>query len=61
MRRGEHPRVTAAWGLAILVLFALLVPIDGELADVEHLLAFLLGAGVMLLRARSGRPTTLAA
>jgi hypothetical protein len=43
------------------VLFTLLVPIDGELADVEHLLAFLLGAGVMLLRARSGRPTTLAA
>jgi hypothetical protein len=61
MRRGEHPRVTATWGLAILVLFALLVPIDGELADVEHLLAFLLGAGVMLLRARSGRPATLAA
>jgi hypothetical protein len=61
LRRGDHPRVTATWALAILVLFVVLVPVDGELADVEHLLAFGLGAGVMVLRARSGRPTTLAA
>jgi hypothetical protein len=61
MRRGDHPRVTAAWALAILALFVVLVPIDGELADVEHLLAFVLGAGVMAVRARSDRPTTLAA
>jgi hypothetical protein len=61
MRRGDHPRVTATWALAILALFVVLVPIDGELADVEHLLAFVLGAGVMAVRARSDRPTTLAA
>lgn len=61
MRRGHHPRVTAMWSLAVLALFVLLVPIDGELADVEHLLAFALGAGVMAVRARSGRFTTLAA
>ncbi|HET8536789.1 MAG TPA: hypothetical protein VFL73_06370 [Solirubrobacteraceae bacterium] len=61
MRRGDHPRLTATWALAILVLFVVLVPINGELADVEHLLAFVLGAGVMLLRGRSGHVTTLAA
>jgi hypothetical protein len=60
MRRGDHPRVTATWALAILGLFVVLVPLDGELADVEHLLAFVLGAGVMAVRARSDRPTTLA-
>ena len=26
MRRGDHPRVTAAWALAVLVLFVVLVP-----------------------------------
>jgi hypothetical protein len=61
LRRGDHPRVTAAWALAILALFVVLVPLDGELADVEHLLAFVLGAGVMLLRGRSGHLNTLAA
>lgn len=61
MQRGEHPRVTAAWALAILALFVVLVPLDGELADVEHLLAFMLGAGVMVLRGRSEHLNTLAA
>lgn len=61
LRRGHHPRITAAWSLAVLVLFVVLVPVDGELADVEHLLAFVLGAGVMAVRAHSARPTTLAA
>jgi hypothetical protein len=61
MRRGEHPRLTAAWALAILALFVVLVPLNGELADVEHLLAFVLGAGVMLLRGRSEHLNTLAA
>jgi hypothetical protein len=61
MRRGDHPRLTAAWALAILALFVVLVPLNGELADVEHLLAFMLGAGVMLLRGRSEHLNTLAA
>ena len=61
MRRGDHPRVTAAWSLAVLALFVVLVPVDGELADVEHLLAFGLGALTMLVRARSGRLATLTA
>jgi hypothetical protein len=61
LRRGEHPRLTAAWALAILALFVVLVPLNGELADVEHLLAFVLGAGVMLLRGRSEHLNTLAA
>jgi hypothetical protein len=60
MRRGHHPHITAAWSLAVLALFVVLVPVDGELADVEHLLAFVIGAGVMAVRARSGRPNTLA-
>lgn len=61
MRRGDHPRVTVAWSLAVLALFVVLVPVDGELADVEHLLAFGLGAMTMLVRARSGRMATLTA
>lgn len=60
LRRGGHQRLTALWAVSILALFVVLVPVDGELADVEHLLAFVLGAGVMLLRGRSGHLNSLA-
>lgn len=60
-RRGGRPRLTALWSAAVLFLFVVLVPLDGELADVEHLLAFVIGAGVMALRGRSGDVATLTA
>ena len=53
IRSGPRPRVvTVAFG-ASLALFAALVPLHGELADVEHLLAFAAGAGVGALPVRS--------
>jgi hypothetical protein len=58
-RSGAHPRVTAAIGVVLLVTFLALVEIDGELADVEHLLAFLIGVGVATIRSPSGRLTRL--
>jgi hypothetical protein len=58
-RSGAHPRVTAAFGVVLLATFLALVDIDGELADVEHLLAFLIGVGVAAVRSPSGRLTTL--
>jgi hypothetical protein len=57
-RGGAHPRVTAACGVVLLAAFLALVGIDGELADVEHLLAFLIGVGVAAVRSPSGRLTT---
>lgn len=42
--RGTRRRAAAAMGVVTLVTFVLLVPLDGELADVEHLLAFVAGA-----------------
>jgi hypothetical protein len=59
-RGGAHPRVTAACGVALLATFVALLGLDGELADVEHLLAFLIGAGVAAVRSPSGRLATLA-
>jgi hypothetical protein len=58
-RGGAHPRVTAAFGVVLLGTFLALVDIDGELADVEHLLAFLIGAGVAAVRSPSGRLASL--
>jgi hypothetical protein len=39
----------------LLATFLALVEIGGELADVEHLLAFLIGAGIATIRSPSGR------
>jgi hypothetical protein len=58
-RGGAHPRVTAAVGVLLLATFLALVGLDGELADVEHLLAFLIGAAVAAIRSPSGRLATL--
>jgi hypothetical protein len=58
-RTGTHPRVTAACGVVLFVAFLALAGLDGELASVEHLLAFLIGMGVAAVRSPSGRLTTL--
>lgn len=48
-------RPALALGAACLLTFAVLVPADGELADVEHLVAFTLGATVAALALHHGR------
>jgi hypothetical protein len=48
----SHPRFGLALCVLLLLVLAALVPAHGELADVEHLLAFLLGAGVGLAHRR---------
>jgi hypothetical protein len=60
-RAGAHPRLTAACTIALLGAFVTLVGVDGELADVEHLLAFLIGMAVVAVRSPSGRLATLTA
>ena len=60
-RAGAHPRLTAACTFALLGAFVTLVGVDGELADVEHLLAFVIGMAVVAVRSPSGRLATLAA
>lgn len=60
-RAGAHPRLTAACTFALLGAFIALVGLDGELADVEHLLAFVIGMAVVAVRSPSGRLATLAA
>lgn len=61
-RGGAHPRVTAACTVGLLGAFVALVGLDGELADVEHLLAFLVGLGTAAaVRSPSGRLATVAA
>jgi hypothetical protein len=46
-------RIVAAWAGAVLLAFVVSVPLDGELADVEHLLAYLSGVvAAMLLQPR---------
>ena len=54
-RGGAHPRVTAACTVALLGAFVALVGVDGELADVEHLLAFVLGLATAAIRSPSGK------
>jgi hypothetical protein len=46
--RGQlaHPRWVTGIAVGCLLTFVVLVPANGELSDVEHLLAFALGAGV---------------
>src|SRR5205085_12341652 len=44
-RGGAHPRVTAACTAGLLGAFVARAGVDGELADVEHLLAFVIGLG----------------
>ena len=60
-RGGAHRRVTAACAVVLLATFVALVGLDGELADVEHLLAFVTGLGMASLRSPSGQLATLAA
>jgi hypothetical protein len=60
-RAGVHPRLTAVCTVALLGAFVALVGIDGELADVEHLLAFLFGLAVVTVRSPSGKLATVAA
>jgi hypothetical protein len=60
-RAGAHPRLTAVCTFALLGAFITLVGVDGELADVEHLLAFVIGLAVVAVRSPSGRLATLAA
>jgi hypothetical protein len=59
-RPASHPRLGLALGALCLFTLVVLVPLHGELADVEHLLAFLLGggvaAGVLHARGRAFRP-----
>jgi hypothetical protein len=53
-RPASHRRLAVALGALALFALVVLVPLHGELADVEHLLAFVLGAGVAagVLRSR---------
>jgi len=60
-RAGAHPRLTAACTIALLGAFVALVGIDGELADVEHLVAFVFGLAVVAVRLPSGKLSTVAA
>jgi hypothetical protein len=60
-RAGAHPRLTAACTFALLGAFIALVGLDGELADVEHLLAFVIGMAIVAVRSPSGRLATLTA
>jgi hypothetical protein len=60
-RNGAHPRVTAACTALLGAAFVALVGVDGELADVEHLLAFAAGLGVVAVRSPSGDPATVGA
>ena len=60
-RGGAHPRVTAACTVALLGAFVALVGVDGELADVEHLLAFVLGLATAAVRSPSEKLATVAA
>jgi hypothetical protein len=41
-----RPRLAVALGVALLLAFAVLVPANGELSDVEHLVAFVTGAAL---------------
>jgi hypothetical protein len=49
-----HRRLALALGAACLLVFAVLVPADGELADVEHLVAFTVGATVAAVALHHG-------
>lgn len=60
-RAGARPRLTATCTFALLGAFVALVGLDGELADVEHLLAFVIGIAVVVVRSPSGRLATVAA
>jgi hypothetical protein len=60
-RAGVHPRLTAVCTVALLGAFVALVGIDGELADIEHLVAFLFGLAVVTVRSPSGKLATVAA
>jgi uncharacterized membrane protein len=61
-RRGAHPRITAACTVGLLGAFLALVGVDGELADVEHLLAFVIGLAVAAaVRSPSGELATVVA
>jgi hypothetical protein len=60
-RAGAHPRLTAVCTFALLGAFIALVGLDGELADVEHLIAFVIGIAVVAVRSPSGRLATVAA
>lgn len=60
-RAGAHPRLTAVCTFSLLGAFIALVGIDGELADVEHLLAFAFGLAVVSVRSPSGKLATVAA
>ena len=60
-RAGARPRASAACGVAMLAAFIALVGLEGELADVEHLVAFLLGIAVVAVRSPSGKLATVAA
>ena len=57
-RPASHGRLGLAVGALCLFTLVVLVPLHGELADVEHLLAFLLGGGVAagVLHSRRRRP-----
>jgi hypothetical protein len=58
---GAHPRLTAACTVSLLGAFVALVGIDGELADVEHLVAFVFGLAVVTVRSPSGKLATVPA
>jgi hypothetical protein len=60
-RVGAHPRVTAACTVGLLGAFVALVGVDGELADVEHLLAVVIGLGAASVRSPSGEMATVSA
>ncbi|MEA2303425.1 MAG: hypothetical protein QOH43_705 [Solirubrobacteraceae bacterium] len=49
----SHPRFGLAVAILCVLVLVVLIPAHGELADVEHLLAFILGAGVGLAHRRT--------
>jgi hypothetical protein len=53
----SHPRFGLALAVLCVLVLVVLIPAHGELADVEHLLAFILGAAVGLAHRR--RPATV--
>jgi hypothetical protein len=56
----SHPRFGLAVAVLGLLVLVALIPAHGELADVEHVLAFVLGAGVGLAQRRDPGPEALA-
>jgi rhomboid family protein len=51
---GRRKLVAAVLGAVLLAAFVVLVPVDRRLADVEHLIAFLIGLGAVALPRRPG-------